>query len=499
VRRNVITTYVARFANVAALFVLLPLVARTVGSSAYGTYLLITSVATLLTLDLGMTSATVRFVARAYAREDREELAAVTGSSATFFVGLAVVTTAIYLGVMGIGWHSFNIPAADRHTATVLILVVAFGELLAGIPLNVYRMILSGAGRLDLANGIQCAQVLVRLGGTVAVLAAGKGIVAVTVVEAVAFVGGGAGAWLATARLVPEARARLRRTSKRVFKEMMKLSTQLLALSLGAVVILQSDNFILGVALPVAAVAVYAAGFRVYQVARELTNSLTLALLPAATASHESGQLERNRRLYLVGTRYANAALALVAVPLLIYMDPLMRAWVGPHLAEGSTVARILVASLILNNFHMVAIPILTGQGKIRRYAQLHATWAIANLAVSIALVGPLGIEGVALGTALPLIVLEPLYVREALRRLNLHVGELADYVIKPSLGLAVALGLPCLAISQLIPGNGFFEIAGVSLLWGVSYLWAFGVIGLESADRRRLGRIRNLYSSARA
>jgi O-antigen/teichoic acid export membrane protein len=74
-------------------------------------------------------------------------------------------------------------------------------------------------------------------------------------------------------------------------------SLQVFVLGLTGVVILQADNFVIGLSLPVAAVTLYSGSSRIYQLCREVTGSLTIALVPEAAHAGTTGDMDRLRGL----------------------------------------------------------------------------------------------------------------------------------------------------------------------------------------------------------
>ena len=143
------------------------------------------------------------------------------------------------------------------------------------------------------------------------------------------------------------------------------------------------------------------------------------AVVPHATRAAAQGRRDVLRDIHVRWTKYSNAVLLSLAVPAIVFAAPVLVLWLGDRFADAGVVAQILVAGMLLNNVHIVGTGLLTGLGRISAYARYQIAWAAGNLVVSVALVQWLGLPGVALGSAIPLIVLEPLFVRAALRELG--------------------------------------------------------------------------------
>ena len=134
------------------------------------------------------------------------------------------------------------------------------------------------------------------------------------------------------------------------------------------------------------------------------------------------------------------------------------------------------------------SVSILYASAKHRFYAYLSAGEAAANVGLSIVLVQQFGTIGVALGTAIPLLVsmpvLQPQYV---CRTLGLEAG--AYYRELGNVALYAILGqVPLFALVHLL---SVASLTGMLALSTVCYplCWAVLVRGLlPEADRRRIG-----------
>ena len=220
------------------------------GASVYGIYLLITSLTTFFTLDFGMGTATIRYVAAAWAIDDRPQLSRVISSSLAFFVGLALALALLFALAMTLTWPSLHIPANERSTALALLVVVGVGQLLIAIPLSVFNQVLIGIGRLDVMNVLQLVALAVRVIATVSLLSLGYGIVAVAVSEGVLAIGLGIAAWIASRRQMVDVSVNIARARWRIIRTMAPFSLQLFVISAAALIILQADSLIIALFLP---------------------------------------------------------------------------------------------------------------------------------------------------------------------------------------------------------------------------------------------------------
>lgn len=485
---NIVSTYAARFANILAIFLLFAWVEGAVGSDAYGVYLLTASIAALLSMDLGLAGATTRYVAIAAEAGQDGEIRRITGASSLFFLLVGLVALAATLAVVALGWASFEIPA-DLRQAALATTILAAAQAFAASALSVNRHVLAGVGRLDVANLVQLGQIAVRVLLTLAVLAVGEGIIVVAAVDLAVVLLGGAAAWALRRRFSPASRSSVLDIHRPTMRQLLGLGTDLLVISVAGLVILQTGNLVVSLFLPIAAVTVFSAGFRLYQAARELTNSLTSALLPFASRQFAAGRHAGNAELYLTGTRLASLVVVAACVPLAVFAPLVVSLWLGPGFEAAAVVAQILLVSLIINTQHLVAVPILTAQGGIRPFAVLHSVWAIGCVGLGVLLTPWLGVAGMALAIAVPVVVLEPAYLWVLLRRLRVPFRRYAA-AVGPLAAVAAALGGALYAASRLDPDT--ISTALMITAWVVGLFAVYWLFLASSAERRYVVRVRH-------
>ena len=489
--RNVATTYLARFGIVCSGLFLFPFVTHHVGLSQYGLWLLVNGVTVFfLTADFGMGTSVVRYVAEAHAADDIERMNGVVASTAAFYLGLAVLAATLFAGCFAVFWGSFNIPAADRGVAAQMVALVAVGQLLVGLPLGVFRQTLVGLQRMDLVNSIMVGQTVLRVTGVTVAILAGAGILGVVVVEVAAFILVGAVSAVLCHRLQPGLRVRPGRVSMPLLRSMAPYSAQVFVIGIAALAILQTDDAIISLFLPVAAVAIYGGAWRIYQVCRDIAEAVMGAVVPHATRAGAQGRRDVLRDIHVRWTKYSNAVLLAIAVPAIVFAEPVLVLWLGDRFAPAGVVAQILVAGMLLNNVHLVGTGLLTGIGRISSYARYQVAWAVGNLIVSVALVPWLGLRGVALGSVIPLVALEPLFVRAALRELEQPAGRfLRGALGRPN--TAALLALPALLLPAIaLRPDRIVSILGLSLVWLAAFAGCFAFVGLDRSERGHLGAL---------
>jgi len=214
-------------------------------------------------------------------------------------------------------------------------------------------------------------------------------------------------------------------------------------------------------------------------------------VVPTASRYQAEDDARRLRELALRGTRYTLALFVPVCVTLMALAEPILSVWLGDRY-DGGAAALTIIVSYWLVYGGLVSTPgFLVGAGRARTAAVVTACAAAANLALALVLTPELGVEGVALATAVPLFAAWPLLVRAGLHASGASLTELARRAWAPvypaAAALAAALVLARLAFEpDTLPAVLGLAAAGLACYW--AGFWAFGI---EPSDRALVRRAR--------
>jgi O-antigen/teichoic acid export membrane protein len=192
-------------------------------------------------------------------------------------------------------------------------------------------------------------------------------------------------------------------------------------------------------------------------------------LTPAISALETRGDRQAIRRALLDGTRYSLLLILPIAMGLLMLGKPFLTLWLGERHANASyPVLVILTVSVTFALSQAVAGQILYGIGRLTWRMTAVIIEAIANVAISVALVYPLGIEGVAFGTAIPCVSVNVALAWYMCRVLDIPVHSyIRQAIAVPLLLLPVAPAVWLLSMQWLPPTNwhSFVLVGGVGTL----------------------------------
>jgi O-antigen/teichoic acid export membrane protein len=499
VARNVSTRYLAIFIDGALGLILLPFNVAHLGPSAYGLWMLTTSVTWFFgVLDLGYGGALVKFIAQYRAWRDRTALNEILSTIGVVFTGLGVLC---FLVTTVLAWHVgslFNIAPDQVRTAQYVLLIVG-AYLSVRFALSIFGAVVYGFQRYYLNNAVSIGISLVVATVNVGVLSAGHGLVTlIAATTAVRVLSLGLFAWNAY-RAFPGLRVRPSLFRRERLREVTGFSVYMLVLDWSAKLNYSSDTIVIGAMLDTTAVAVWTVGQRLAQVAQQLTNQLNDALFPSVVDSDAGQRRDRLQMILVQGTKLSLALAAPLCLGLIVLAKPLIHSWVGTRFSGSVLPARIMLAVVLVRVSTASATVILKGAGQHRLLTGTNATTAVVNVLLSIALIQPFGLLGVALGTLIP-VGLSTVFVLypAACRRVGLPVRRAVAQAIWPAAWPAVVM-IGVLWLGQRLTPTGLVEVALHLALGGVVYLGLFLGLAVGAKERRFYWtKLRSLISQQR-
>jgi O-antigen/teichoic acid export membrane protein len=492
--RNVGTRYLALLVDGLIGLLLLPFNVAHLGPSAYGLWMLTASVTWFFgVLDLGYGGSVVKFVAQYRAWRDRAALNEILSTIAVVLTGIGGLCFVVTLVLAWQLPRIFNIDPAQVPVARSVLLIIG-AYLTIRFAFAIFGSVVYGFQRYYLNNGVSIGVSVIVAAVNIGVLGAGHGLVALvaatTVVRLLSL-----GFFAMNAyRVFPGLRVRPTLFRRERLKEVTGFSVYMLVLDWSAKLNYSADALIIGAVLNTVAVAVWTVAQRLSQVSQQLTNQLNDALFPLVVDSDAAHQ---NRRLQVImtqSTKWSLACAAPLCIGLITLADPLIHAWVGSGFAESVLPTRILLLVVLVRTTTASANMILKGAGQHRLLALTNAATAAVNIGLSLALIRPFGLVGVAAGTLLPVsfsavFVLYP----AACRRVGLPLRQPLLEAVWPATWPAAVM----LAAMWLLAPRGQAGLPAIiaSLALGaLLYAAFFLAFGTTREERRLYGtKLRNL------
>jgi O-antigen/teichoic acid export membrane protein len=477
--KNVSASWLGLGATFLAGFFLTPVVLRHVGDTAFGIWILLTTVTGYYgLLDLGLRTATIRFVARSAELNDRAELNQVVSTSFFFYLLTACAMAAVTGLILALFDVLFRVSPEWQHTGRVILVLVGFGTALT-TPLTFFTSVLEGLQKFSVTGIAQTVTVLVRTALVLAGLRQGYKIVGVAAITIGLNFVSAAVLTVMAFRVWPALRVRWRDARLSQFRKLLSYGGVGIWISVAQSIRFQFDSVVIGRMISAEAITLFSFGSRLSVYSIDVLQMMAQIFMPMASAADASGSNDRQRRLFIMSNRYS----ALIALPLgVIFLaigGTIIRVWVGPaYVPAGYAVLSILTIPMTIHLMQAGSPKLLLGMARHRPLAVVLGIEAVANLALSIALVPRFGILGVAWGTAIPLAITNIFFLPGHMCRL-LGV-KLSDFLFEsywfPVLA-AIPLAATLFLADRRIHASGWIGLIEVLLTAGIVYageLWVY-------------------------
>jgi O-antigen/teichoic acid export membrane protein len=394
IARNTGFNIVSGIASAGTLFVASVIIARSLGPKETGIYALVAwtifAVSTLGANGLGLSI--TKFTAQ------YDDAAEGGTSSAVIRFGLrAGFVLALVLALILAATSEPLARALGEPRAGGLLVLAA----VVAVPASLVRLArfpLQGLERQAILLPLALVQGVLTLAGTAAVLAFGGGLVELLLVQLVVGLLVLGLSLAALRQAIVPSRARLGPLRSRV------TSYGLAVLGMAALDLIvwqRSEVIFLGILRSPAEVAYYSIAFAMAEALQQtVPTALSTALFPSLSRAFELADRAFLARAYEQSVRILLAVTLPVAVAGAILAGPIVRVIYGEDFAEAAFALQVLLFSAGAARVAMSFSSLLYAGDRERLILALTCGWAALNLALSLALIAPLGVPGAAIANA---------------------------------------------------------------------------------------------------
>ncbi len=477
------------FTNIITGFIMMPFILHSLGDRIYGLWAIIGSLLGFYGLfDIGLSSATQRYISRALGERNSREINTIASTSFFIFtiIGL-IVFVFTCLAIFFAPLFLKNIYDLSLFRKVILVLGV---NLAIDLPMRVLSGVLIARFRYDITAAIQFSMIILRTILIVVFLSNGYGILALA---AITFFAGRINNVLTlffTKSIEKNLQISRRFINTRHMHPLFSYSIITLIAGVGDRLRFNIDNFVIAAFLGLNLVTVYSVAARIVGYFVDFLTSASGLMKPVFSQYEGIGDYEAIRDKLIFVTRLNGYLTILAGGSLIIFGKAFIIRWLGKSYAGAYPSLVILVSALIFDLMQMPSTELLYGISKHKFYAISNSIEGIANLILSLLLVKKYGIVGVALGTAIPLIIIkffvQPVYVCGLI---NLSLRKYYFEIMAPIIlqSLAILLVGQWLLKSLIVP-NYFFLLIATCFQFALFILvvMAFGITAMERNLLRR-------------
>lgn len=454
----------------------MPFVVHSLGDRMYGFWTLIgTLIGYYGLLDLGLATAVNRHIAGGIGAGDEDECNRIVNTALPlyFLMGLAALIVSIIIAVSA-GRFISNPQDVRLFTMVILILGV---NIAIEFPLKVFRGILVSQIRFDIMSFLQMLTLALRTTLIVAVLIMGHGLLALALVTVIAGIPAKILTIYFAKKNLPFIRLKLKGWNGPTARRLFSYSYITFIVQIANNLRLHFDSVVISAFMGLVAVTHYRIAGLIMMHFRIFISSSIGVIQPAFSRLYAAGDHEGVRRALFLSSKISICITSFIGFGLILWGKPFIERWMGSEYLDAYPVLVILTLCFVFDLWQAPSVSLLFGTSKHKVFAYLNTIEGLFNLLLSILLIKPYGLIGVALGTFIPMTIIKLLIQPVFFCRLtSIPYGE---YMYRMSRTIAVvclALVIPTL-ISIRFAAPSFlalFLLASVSIILYTPVVWFF-------------------------
>lgn len=474
------------------IFVMTPIYVRVLGDYDYGIWQILAALLGYAQIfDLGFQPTVSRFVARFSGRRQRSRLPILIGTSLAIVTALSMIPALAFSGwglLGGVGPESGD---ADGTKYRLVLFLVALAVPL-GFITQILVSVVEGMQAYYARTSINIVGSLIFVGGFILLHAEFDPLLLMSALTLTTLCFKIAALTTFTTRIAAETIQMFPfRISKRLARRLAKFGSKSLSLGIAATLVNRVDTLLVGAYFGPAKVVFYTLPQTLAVYIQTLNNTISHAFMPALSSIDESRNSGALRRLTLGGSQLSVGTVLPFGLAVAAFGEPFLVLWVGERYAvEASVLIPLLVARFLVPmctpivGRYFVAID---AHGFLAKIAWVRL---VLTVGISVALVGPFGLVGVALGALIPELILRPFVFLRQCRLLGLtsfgYLRDLSQPLIFPTLTFATML----LLVRMNFELTDWWSLFLGAAACGLAYLGVFGPVAYRNLRSARTSNL---------
>lgn len=494
--RSVIWNWAGVSVSLITGFLLSPYLFRRLGPEGYGIWALCFSLIEYYwLLDLGVRSATAKFVAHYWTTGEPGKVSEVMSTALYYSCLVAAVTFGLVTFLASSIENFFHISATYHDSFRALLMSISASWCL-GMVFNLFSAALEAVQRFDVTNRITIITTASRAVVWFTVLYRGYGIVALGIATLLNQCLMYALNYYFFRSVLPACRISFQHAGVAMLKKMWGYGIHTFLQTVSTMALNQGPPILIGHFLPVAFVGFYNLPVRLLQYTVEFISRIGVVTNVNAAALAAREEAQPLAKLAEFANRYCLAAFMPLAILLWTYGDQFFRLWIGAAgAAHAAPLLPILLAGYLLAVVAQFSSSmLLLGLGKHQRYAKGLFVEAVLTVAALWLVIPRYGIIGAAWTCAILMLVNRGLFAPWLVTR-TLSLG-FAHYMtaiyIRPLATAVPVIAIAFFARVQFLPGDNWLQILSAAAIIAALY-YAIAFVTCLDPGHRSLLRLRSL------
>lgn len=463
-----ISNYGANVVSIVVGLISVPIGLHYFGPVKYGIWFVIVSVLTYMRIaDFGIGLSTLTLISQTSSpAHHRLILRRSIGLLAVISIASIVVT--IIFTFLFPKWATIlgKIPSGLwEETSSALLAIIIFT--LFQLPMTIFPAAFSGLQQVHWNRIYSIFHSIVTLGALISTVFSGGTLLTLAILTGIGGLVVGIASGIHLFLSHPQVRPKFNETVKDApsINLLFTSGIRLLFLQIAVLIIWNTDNLVISHYLGPEKVTPYAITFKLFQMGLMMVTASIIGLWPMYGRSFGQGDWQWIQQTYNRSVFLQIIPGGLVWIVGIIFSQLIINIWAGPGAYGGLLVAFALGGYVYISSFGGVNHSLINGLNPTNIVVVFGLIEAALNLGISLALVRPLGIGGVALGTFIASLATNswfgPLYIRHrSQKKVNLELKPILTHVFIVVSGIIFAL-----FIVLYLPFGWFRFVAGISII----------------------------------
>ena len=484
--KNIFSNYVGIAGTIVLAFLLSPFLVHSLGDTKYGIWSIVSAVTGYMALlDLGVSSAVAKYVARFKALKDYKSINVTIASGLLIMVSAG--TLLIIFSPMLASWivNTFGIDESLRDTVHTLILVASL-DMCIFVITGVLIGSLFGFQRFEFINAVNLTVGLFRAVCFYYALTNGYGLVAMGVISVLGNVLAGISLITILRYIEPEVQINLRKAERSSVVSIFHFSKFTFISMVAMQLVYYSDAFVIGYFMSAAAITYYTIPWSLGEYANKMLLAIAQTFTPVFSGLEATDGNKAIYETYITGTKFMLFISNLLCGGVLVVGYYFLAIWMGPSYAEKCGVILIIMfITQAVKGPQLLSYSILLATSRHKVFSFYNFCFSLLNLALSIVLIQRYELIGVAVGTAITQIlfygVITPILANKVLG------SNLWDYFRDSylrSIPSTLVLILMLSVLSDRNAPDGYLMLLGQALLSAIVYAAAAYFTLLTNKER---------------
>ncbi|MFT6836019.1 MAG: O-antigen/teichoic acid export membrane protein [Francisellaceae bacterium] len=472
-------------------FFMMPFIINGVGDKWYGLWVVIASLLSFYgMMDLGLSSATQRFLSYALPQNDKVKLNQYFNSSLLIYtlISLIVIIITAFLIIFA---DSFIENTTDLNTFKIIFAIMG-GTLAISFPFYVVNGVIVANMRYDISAIINLVKIIVRAIAIYYAISDGYGIIAMAMITSATDLLANIVLTFFAMKLAPWIKFGKSFITKDIIKRLFAYSGYAFLGTTADKTKISSAPILIGSILGLNHVTVYAIAAQFVNYFKQLMSAIFSVLFPLFTKNFSLSKNDKQKSDFLLSLKLSSFTSTLGVLVIIVLCAPFIDLWMGERFIQASEILIILILGTGISSCQQPAVQLLMATNNHDKNTWLLVVEATFTLILIVILTPPFGLIGTAISLALPELVVR-LFIQPKIvcGILNTRTKDYNLILYKQLLLMAVLIFIHINISSHLILDTYLFLFL-YAIFISLSHTIASYFIVLSKHDRLVLSNIRS-------